>query len=266
VSRNVLGGVGFSVISLATIACTVGPVNGACQHLVGHCRERVHVAARIDHLLAHRLLGTHVLRRAEREPGLRHPLAAGTLHRERDAEISHQRMAALEQDVLGLDVAMDDTLVVRVLEGVGNLTGDQDGVGDGKLLHALEAGAQRLARDEGHDVEEVGAWHASPLVIPCGAGVQQRQDVRMLQARRGADLGEEAFRAERGAEFRMQHLDRDVTIVLEVAGEVHGGHAADAELADEGVAVGQCGGEAGLHAHRGAADASASPTRSTMGQ
>jgi hypothetical protein len=33
----------------------------------------------------------------------------------------------------------------------------------------------------------------------------------------------------------MQHLDRDVAVVLEVAGEVHGRHAAGAELAVDAV-------------------------------
>jgi hypothetical protein len=74
--------------------------------------------------------------------------------------------------------------------------------------------------------------------------------VRVLQPRRGADLGEETFRAQCGTQVRMQHLDRDVALVLEVMREVDGGHAAGAEFALEAVAVGQCGGKAFEHAHR----------------
>ena len=44
------------------------------------------------------------------------------------------------------------------------------------------------------------------------AGIEQRQDMRMLQPRRGADLGEEAFAAEGGAEVGVQHLDGDVDL------------------------------------------------------
>ena len=92
----------------------------------------------------------------------------------------------------------------------------------GKLPLALQPRAQRLALDERHHVEEQ----------PAGvAAVEQRQDVRMLQLRRRLDLGEEPLGAERGAEVRMQDLDRDVAVVLEVVREIDGRHAAGAELA-----------------------------------
>ena len=45
----------------------------ADEHLVGHAAERVDVGARRDLPLAHRLLGRHVVRRAERHAGLGHP-------------------------------------------------------------------------------------------------------------------------------------------------------------------------------------------------
>ena len=41
-----------------------------------------------------------------------------------DAEIGHQRVAAGEHDVLGLDVAMDHTLAVGILERLGDLAAD----------------------------------------------------------------------------------------------------------------------------------------------
>jgi hypothetical protein len=41
------------------------------------------------------------------------------------------------------------------------------------------------------------------------------------------------------AVVRMQHLDGDVAIVLEVVREIHGGHAALAEFAFHSVSVGQ---------------------------
>ena len=48
-----------------------------------------------------------------------------------------------------------------------------------------------------------------------------------------------------GGEFGVEDLDGDLAVVLEVVGEVDGGHAALAELALEAVAVGEGGGEAG---------------------
>ena len=164
--------------TFATMAWRVGPGEGrlAGQHLVGHRAQRVHVAAGADVALAHRLLGRHVRRRAERHAGLGHAAAAGLLHRERDAEVGDQRLAILQQDVLGLDVAMDDALRVGVTRGqLATSFVSRMRVVDRKLLLAGQAVAERLALDERHDVveEAVGL-----------AGVDQPEDVRMLQARR----------------------------------------------------------------------------------
>ena len=58
-------------------------------------------------------------------------------------------MTRLEQDVLGLDVAMHHALAVGVGQGVGHLTGYADGVVDRELLLALEPGAEGFALDKG---------------------------------------------------------------------------------------------------------------------
>ena len=65
----------------------------------------------------------------------------------------------------------------------------------------------------------------------------------MLQVGGGLDLGEEPLGAEDGGELGVQHLERDLAVVLEVVGEVHRRHAARAELALDAVAVGERGGE-----------------------
>ena len=67
----------------------------------------------------------------------------------------------------------------------------------------------------------------------------------MLERRRGLDFHHEALGADHGGELRLQDLERHLAVVLEVLGEVHGGHAALAEFALDAVAVGQRGGEAG---------------------
>ena len=79
----------------------------------------------------------------------------------------------------------------------------------------------------------------------------------MIQARGQLNLSKKALAAERFSEIGMQHFDRDFPIVLEVVGQVDGGHPARAELAVEAIAIGerfdQCNG--GVHAgrvHRGA--------------
>jgi hypothetical protein len=74
VLRTIVNRSGSALSTFATTACTVAPVNGGFthEHLVRHRAERVDVGARVDRALTHRLLGAHVLRRAEREAGLRH--------------------------------------------------------------------------------------------------------------------------------------------------------------------------------------------------
>ena len=57
----------------------------------------------------------------------------------------------------------------------------------------------------------------------------------------GADLPQEALGAERGGELRVQDLQRDRPVVLEVVGEVDRGHPPAPELALDRVAVGQSG-------------------------
>ena len=106
----------------------------AREHLVQHGCERVHVAARVDAAIARRLLGAHVLRRAEREPRLREAIAAGLLHRERDAEVRQHRLAFLDQDVLRLDVAVHEPLAVRVVERARHLLRDRERLLDAELV------------------------------------------------------------------------------------------------------------------------------------
>jgi hypothetical protein len=91
------------------------------------------------------------LRRAEREAGLRHAGAAGTLHGERDPEIGHQRLAIVEQDVLGLDVAMDNALGMGVVQRAGHLAADPYRLGDRQLALALEAVATAKGGSEAID-------------------------------------------------------------------------------------------------------------------
>ena len=54
----------------------------------------------------------------------------------------------------------------------------------------------------------------------------------------------EPLGAEHGGELGLEDLERDLAVVLEVLGEVDGGHAALAQLALDAVAVGEGGGEA----------------------
>jgi hypothetical protein len=72
--------------------------------------------------------------------------------------------------------------------------------------------------------------HRVPEVSGGFAGVQHRDDVGMLKLRRQPDLPKEPFRPELAGKLWVRHLERDMAIVLEVAGEVHGRHTATSQL------------------------------------
>ena len=66
----------------------------------------------------------------------------------------------------------------------------------------------------------------------------------MLERRHHPDLRQEALGAQRHGQLGLEHLERHVPVVLEVAGEIDGGHPALAELALDPVAVAERGREA----------------------
>ena len=167
------------------------------------------------------------------------PLVAA--ERPGDPEVGDERAAvAGEQDVLGLDVAVDDAVPVGVVERAGDLTGDPERVVDRELALAPEPVAERLALDERHGEPELAAGLT---------GVENGQDVGMLEPGGELDLALEALGAERGGELGEEDLEGDRAVVAEVVREIDGGHAAAAELALEGVAVGEGVAHAIRHSH-----------------
>ena len=72
----------------------------------------------------------------------------------------------------------------------------------------------------------------------------------MLQVGGDLELGQEALDAEHRAELRVEDLHRNTAVVTQVAREVHRSHAAAADLAVNGVAFGECGGQRGLKVRR----------------
>ena len=71
------------------------------------------------------------------------------------------------------------------------------------------------------------------------AGIDERQDVGVLELRREPDLAQEPLGAEEGGKFRAEHLDCDQAVVLQIASEIDRGHPAATELALDTVAAGQ---------------------------
>ena len=97
-----------------------------------------------------------------------------------------------EQDVLGLDVAMDDAAAVGVVQRLGDLAREQQRLGNRKRPSEQPL-AERLALDEGHHRVE----QARGL-----ARVDQRKDVRVLELGGDADLAEETLAGDGGQDRR----------------------------------------------------------------
>ena len=125
---------------------------------------------------------------------------------------------------------MNHSAPVGVAQRVSHLAGDTQRVVERQLLLAVQPVSQRLALDQRHGIEEEAIGLAR---------VEQRQDVRVPQIGRGLDLAQKPFRPQRLGQFRPQHLDRHLAVVLEVLGEVDCGHAPAPELTLDRVSIGE---------------------------
>ena len=99
------------------------------------------------------------------------------------------------------------------------------------LRRSAQPVAQRLPVDERHDVIQQAVRRPR---------VDQGEDVRMLELRRDGDLAQEPVGADGGGEIGVQNLDRDRTVVPQVAREVHHRHPAVADLALHVVPAREC--------------------------
>ena len=202
------------------------------EHLVEHARERVEVAPEI-HRLAAGLLRRHVLRGADRGADVGE-LLARRHGRPGDAEVGEPSVSLRQENVLGLDVAVDHVVAVGVLQGIGDSAGDAHRVADGQPAFAPQPVAQRSAFYVGHDVPE-----ASGIL----AGVVNGQDVRVIEPGGELDLAEKASGRHAGGKLGVHELERHRAGVPQVLHQVHRRHAAAAELALEAVAGGEGGPE-----------------------
>jgi len=92
-------------------------------------------------------------------------------------------VAALQENIFRLDVSVHDAAPVGIIEGVGYVARDADGIVDRERPLACEPVAERLPVHEGHrEVEE-------PVRL---AGVVKRDDVRMGEPRRDLNLAKES--------------------------------------------------------------------------
>ena len=173
-------------------------------------RQGVEVGAGVE-LHAHRLLGRRVAGGAEHRARRLGPARLG--ERAGQAEVGDAHDAVLvEQEVRGLDVAVQDAARVRVLERGRDVAPDPRGLGDGEVRLLVEDRPQAAALEQ---LEH----HERDVVL---APVVDGDDVRVVERRRDLGLGAEAAE-ERGVlgERGVQDLDRDAAPQAGVLGEVH---------------------------------------------
>ena len=117
---------------------------------------------------------------------------------------------------------MHDAVPVRVVQRVCHGSGDAHRLVHGELMLAVDPVPERLALDVRHHVEQ----EAVRL-----AGVEEREDVGVLQVGRRLDLGDEPLAADHCRELGLEDLERHAALVSDVLGQVDRGHAALTDLA-----------------------------------
>ncbi len=148
------------------------------QQLVQNDAQAEHVRTAVDEMpLAAGLFRAHVGRRAD-EFIVR--AFAEVLVLERDAEVGHVGpLVIVDQNVLGLDVAMDEALGVRIVQGFGDRRHDFGRL-DERQRMLLNPPSQIGPFDELGD-------HITQTVVGA-ADVEHRHDGRMIEARQNAGL------------------------------------------------------------------------------
>ena len=170
-----------------------------------------------------------------REP-VQRKLRGRARHELGQAEIGDFHLAAfVQQDVLGLDIAMDDPFFMGVLQGLANL-GD-----DCQCLLRL----QTSALDEMPQIAPVDELHDQVKQAARFAEIVDGDDVGMAEPGQGAGFASKAFGKGRIATpLGRQDLDSHLAIQLDLPGPVDGAHAAladqflDFELREKGSQIG----------------------------
>jgi len=174
------------------------------------------------------------LGRAHRKARSGEAVRSGALERQSDPEVRHQCLSFLEQNVFGLDVAMDDSVSVGVVQRARHLRRNPDGFVHGELFLAVELTTEGLAIHVGHHVVEEFARRS---------GIEERQEVGVLQTGCNADLCEEPLCAEDCGQLRSEDLEGHLAMMLEVLSLIDRGHSAATELPLDHVTVGEGGAE-----------------------
>src|SRR5437870_6457018 len=204
----------------------------ARETLEQHHARGVEVAARVE-LFSREVLGRHVVRGADRHPVLGQPLVLRPVRESGDAEVHHLEHAArLDHHVLGLDVAVDHSLLVRDFERPAQLFPDRERDGHRQRT----AGADELLQGCPLHVFHREVVHPVHL-----AQIVRAHHVAMGDLAGEPDLLLEALERDAAPHerFGTERLDRHRLLQLAVERPVHHTHPAHPEDLLHLVAVGE---------------------------
>ena len=193
--------------------------------------ERVEIARRVNGL-AGDLLWTRVVWTS------RDRAVAGSrvgVRRARDAEVGHHRASrrALDEDVVGLHVAMDEAARVGVGQRPRSLAEDACRLMWRERSAVGDPLGERFAGNVRHDEVDEALRFVDPM---------DRDDVGMGEARGHLRFANELLASfGQHRQLRRQHFDRDLARQPDLARQIHDAHAAAAELPLEGILAGEGG-------------------------
>ena len=180
----------------------------AGQQFVEEYAERVDVRASVHVEVTHPgLLGRHVQRRTDhlRDAGEQRLLRQHLPQRLGHAEVDHLddrgRVVPRDQDVTRLDVAVDDPLLVGVLDGRAHLEEQFQPPPRGQVILVAERGHGRAPDQLHHEVRAAGG---------CRPAVEHPGDVGVVHEGQRLPLGLEPRDHLPRVHARLEHLQRDL--------------------------------------------------------
>ena len=133
-----------------------------------------------------------------------------------NSEVSDDCSSVREQNIVGLDVAMYDTVRMRIAERAGDVAKDAHAFSDGEFLLSGNPRAQRFAFDERHrEIREA-------------VGVTRRDewnDVRLLELCSELNFPLEPIGADSGGQIGRENFDNDLSVEPVLGSEENPGHA-----------------------------------------
>jgi len=214
---------------------------GPNQHLVEHATQGVLVTPPVQVRFPCGLFWTHIGRGPQGGTHPRQPIIPRFGHRMGHAEISQDRMPLLQHDVGRLHVPMNHPFPVGIGQSVGDLPGNPNRLVHRELRLPVQSGAKGLSLHVGHHKEK----EALGL-----AGVMKGKNMRVSEIGHRLDFPKEPLCAQGPSQLRIEHLHGDLAMMLQVLGQVDGGHPAATDLAVESITVGEGRPEAFLWVHR----------------